>query len=174
MYPIHFLRGINSKCWCAKNEKAWAEKLQNRIVEEFLFQADLRDEDAMIDDEDDFESSREQEGDITVSPSPVRRNNKEEFDGPFGMPGDTIYAKDDIYLGGGNGGVFADYSESSTNASFSGQHFFLLMRLFNVLCNADLELLQLGMSMDILMNCRLFFVGAIISWEILSFSTVIW
>ena len=29
----------------------------------------------------------------------------DEFDGLFGMMGDAIYAKDDIYLGGGNGGV---------------------------------------------------------------------
>jgi len=29
------------------------------------------------------------------------------------MEGDVIYAKDDIWLGGGNGGVFSDYSESN-------------------------------------------------------------
>ena len=39
------------------------------------------------------------------------------------MPGDTIYANDDIFLGGGNGGVFPDYSETDNgigSAPFKG------------------------------------------------------
>ena len=137
----------------AKAETSWPAKVRNRVVEEFLFDAEDADDDPLngddeeedssdeeaIDDEDDFEALREDE-DIPLSNSQKQQNeeefededlplsnskkqqNKEEFDGPFGMPGDTIYAKDDIYLGGGNGGVFPDYSENSKwKAPFSGE-----------------------------------------------------
>lgn len=137
----------------AKAETSWPAKVRNRVVEEFLFDAEDADGDPLsdddeeedssdeeaIDDEDDFEALREDE-DLPLSnsqkqqdeeefededlplPNSKKPQNKEEFDGPFGMPGDTIYAKDDIYLGGGNGGVFPDYSENSKwKAPFSGE-----------------------------------------------------
>jgi len=133
----------------AKTETAWPAKVRNRVVEEFLFDAEGADDDPLsddddeedssdeeaIDDEDDFEALREDE-DLPLSNSqkqqneeefededlPKKQQNEEEFDGPFGMPGDTLYAKDDIYLGGGNGGVFPDYSENSKwMAPFSGE-----------------------------------------------------
>lgn len=82
-----------------------------------------------LDDEDDFESRREVQSSSKVNDKPLKMNDKgskrkaleEDFDGPFGMPGDTIYSKDDLYLGGGNGGVFPDYSENGKSiAPFGG------------------------------------------------------
>jgi len=120
----------------AKAETSWSAKVRARVVEEFLFDVEdeLSDEDdtsidddgspggdgdCVLDDEDDFEAQREDE-DIPLS-NAKKQQIEEEFDGPFGMPGDPIYAKDDIYLGGGNGGVFPDYSENSkSSAPFSG------------------------------------------------------
>ena len=124
----------------AKSETSWTAKVRNRVVEEFLFDAEDEDSDQLcdeddssnddddcpddaecvLDDEDDFEAQREDE-DIPLS-NVKNQKIKEEFDGPFGMPGDTIYAKDDIFLGGGNGGVFPDYSENSKSlAPYSGE-----------------------------------------------------
>jgi hypothetical protein len=37
----------------------------------------------------------------------------DEYDGPFGMPGSKMYPRDDLFLGGGNDGVFWDYSEQN-------------------------------------------------------------
>jgi hypothetical protein len=126
----------------AKAETAWPTKVRDRIVEEFLF--DAEDDDGIneefaddgnddnesrhrdvgasdtLDDDDDFEAHRENE-DIPKSRR-AKVTSEKEFDGPFGMPGDTMYAKDDIYLGGGNGGVFADYSENGKfTAPFKGE-----------------------------------------------------
>jgi len=105
----------------AKSEMAWPAKVRKRIVEEFLFDNDDDDEPVTetgndsIDDENDFEFRREELG--FQNPLEEEQNDEDTFDGPFGMPGDTIYAKDDIFLGGGNGGVFMDYSENSINSS---------------------------------------------------------
>lgn len=122
----------------AKKETAWPAKIRKRIVEEFLFDAEEEDGDQIddddededlqvnadgksLDDEDDFESQREDE-DLPKSKFNKKKSD-DEFDGPFGMPGDTIYANDDIFLGGGNGGVFPDYSETDNgigSAPFKG------------------------------------------------------
>jgi hypothetical protein len=121
----------------AKNEMAWPSKVRNRVVEEFLYDGDddaeLDDEEPnnnsgasgsalggdSLDDDDDFVAQRENE-DLPKSTTP-KPSSENDFDGPFGMPGDTIYAKDDIYLGGGNGGVFHNYSEDAkSEAPFSG------------------------------------------------------
>ncbi|GFH57604.1 hypothetical protein CTEN210_14080 [Chaetoceros tenuissimus] len=121
----------------AKKETAWPAKIRKRIVEEFLFDAEEEDGDQIdddededlqlnadsesLDDEDDFESQREDE-DLPKS-NVNKKKSDDEFDGPFGMPGDTIYANDDIFLGGGNGGVFPDYSETDNgigSAPFKG------------------------------------------------------
>jgi len=54
-----------------------------------------------------------------VTSDPVKDT---EDDGPFGMDDDVIYAADDIWLGGGNGGVFFDYSKSNyLNSFFKGE-----------------------------------------------------
>jgi hypothetical protein len=107
----------------AKSEMAWPAKVRKRIVEEFLFDDDDDDEpvtdtaqEDLIDESSEFDFRREEMGFQNIM-ADSQVNSGDEFDGPFGMPGDTIYAKDDIYLGGGNGGVFADYSETSIGSS---------------------------------------------------------
>ena len=127
----------------AKDEVAWPVKVRNRVVDEFLLEAEDIEDDRIdddeedddlsssiasrrLDDEDDFETQRENllDDDISISfPSDIQGddNNGSDFDGPFGMPGDTIYSKDDIFLGGGNGGVFPDYSPDGLSSSpYSG------------------------------------------------------
>jgi hypothetical protein len=47
--------------------------------------------------------------------------DNEHYDGPFGMPGSAVYPKDDVFLGGGNDGVFWNYSEeNAANAPYGG------------------------------------------------------
>jgi hypothetical protein len=106
----------------AKVENSWPITLRDRIIEEFLFEVDDADDvkSAVLDDEDDFESFRDKVDERETS-SNDRQMEKDLFDGPFGMPGDTIYGKNDIFLGGGNGGVFFDYSEKGLErAPFKG------------------------------------------------------
>jgi len=117
----------------AKYETAWDDILRDRIVEEFFFEADITDDvgeqeeatisitDDTLDDEDDFESQRESKKEDLPKSRKRSLQIGEEFNGPFGMPGDTIHAKDDIFLGGGNSGVFPDYSEGGIHsAPFGG------------------------------------------------------
>eukprot|EP00557_Chaetoceros_sp_GSL56_P004859 CAMPEP_0176491836 /NCGR_PEP_ID=MMETSP0200_2-20121128/8647_1 /TAXON_ID=947934 /ORGANISM="Chaetoceros sp., Strain GSL56" /LENGTH=1163 /DNA_ID=CAMNT_0017889297 /DNA_START=48 /DNA_END=3539 /DNA_ORIENTATION=+ len=128
----------------ARVETSWPAKIRDRVVEEFLFDAedeysDQVDDDGeedleedynqgtgnqrsveylgTLDDEDDFESRREVRSSKKSDKGNKGKAFEEDFDGPFGMPGDTIYSKDDLYLGGGNGGVFPDYSENGKSIS---------------------------------------------------------
>ena len=126
----------------AKAETSWPDKVRDRVVEEFLLDAEddvgideqsaganqvkkesrRRDnaDSASLDDEDDFEAQREHE--YIPKSTESQASSEKEFDGPFGMPGDTIYARDDLYLGGGNGGVFPDYSDNGKfTAPFKGE-----------------------------------------------------
>ena len=109
-----------------KAETALPARVRKRIVEEFLFDDDDDDEpvsdtdsdDNSIMDEESFEFRQEAMGCQDSEKETVDIDLDDDiFDGPFGMPGDTIYAKDDIFLGGGNGGVFADYSEASLDSA---------------------------------------------------------
>jgi len=97
----------------AEGEKGWSAAIRNRIVEEFLFET-----------EDDEDGSKECEAKRSYGEATREwedNENVHEYDGPFGMEGDVIYAKDDIWLGGGNGGVFPDYSESNKlNSPYEG------------------------------------------------------
>ena len=105
----------------AKAETAWSAELRDRIYMDCqgVEKGDQID-DGSIDDEDDFESQREAIDENLLSSSSLPKETK-EFDGPFGMPGDTVYAMEDIYLGEGNGGVFPNYSENSIKmAPFKG------------------------------------------------------
>lgn len=127
----------------AKDEVAWPLKVRNRVVDEFLLEAEDIEDDRIdddeeeddlsssmasrrLDDEDDFETQRENREEVDISMSvgggtQGDDKNESDFDGPFGMPGDTIYSKDDIFLGGGNGGVFPDYSPDGISTSpYSG------------------------------------------------------
>ena len=96
----------------AREEKGWTAKIRDRIVEEFLFETE--------DDEDKgFGEDAGQDDDLSEFDE---YDEEEEYDGPFGMEGDIIYSKDDIWLGGGNGGVFFDYSETNEkNSPYQGK-----------------------------------------------------
>ena len=117
----------------AKKEQTWSEELRNRIMEEFLF------------DDDDGDSPLDEESDVTderfASKSPTSQEStidsllsdlnyevkgfnfdKEHPDVPFGMPGSPIYHKNDIFLGGGNDGVFWNYAaDNAMNAPYKGK-----------------------------------------------------
>jgi len=102
----------------AREEKGWTAKIRDRIVEEFLFETEDDDEDKGFDEGD----GQEEEDGVEDDESDFEYDEEEEYDGPFGMEGDIIYAKDDIWLGGGNGGVFFDYSETNAkNAPYQGK-----------------------------------------------------
>mmetsp|Transcript_13643 Transcript_13643/g.29296 ORF Transcript_13643/g.29296 Transcript_13643/m.29296 type:complete len:1355 (+) Transcript_13643:39-4103(+) len=117
----------------AREEKGWTSKVRDRIVEEFLFEtedddedkeysgSDEEDDDDPVDDDDSFSS--EDFGSASKNESESKKGiEDDEYDGPFGMDGDVIHAKDDIWLGGGNGGVFFDYSESNRiNSPYKGE-----------------------------------------------------
>lgn len=94
----------------AREEKGWPAKTRERIVEEFLFETEDDDEDK------EFDAAGED-----VEEDEPDNEDDEEYDGPFGMAGDPTYEKDDLWLGGGNGGVFFDYSESNyMNSPYKG------------------------------------------------------
>jgi hypothetical protein len=97
----------------AREEKGWPDNIRDRIVEEFLFE--IEDED---NDEKEYVDDLDDEGD-----DPDWDDlNSDEKDRQFGMDGELVIAKDDMWLGGGNGGVFFDYSESNlSNAPYKGK-----------------------------------------------------
>ncbi|KAL7446740.1 hypothetical protein ACHAXM_011598 [Skeletonema potamos] len=103
----------------AREEKGWTAKIRDRIVEEFLFETEDDDEDKSFDES----SGQAEVDDVEDDESEFDEfDEEEEYDGPFGMEGDIIYAKDDIWLGGGNGGVFFDYSEANAkNSPYQGK-----------------------------------------------------
>jgi hypothetical protein len=97
----------------AKDENGWSAKVRNRVVEEFLFETE--------DDEEDKEFDAYDDETEEFGPDPTEYGQDELYDGPFGMAGDPTYDKDDLWLGGGNGGVFFDYSESNIlNSPYKG------------------------------------------------------
>ena len=96
----------------AREETGWPEDVRDRVVEECLFDDD--DGDGPLFDDSVNEDTRKR---LLDYESKVR----DEYDGPFGMPGSTIYPIDDIFLGEGNDGVFWDYSEKSlSKAPYNG------------------------------------------------------
>lgn len=104
----------------AAEEKGWSSKVRSRVVEEFLFETedDEEDKDFESDVDDDVE---EDESDFTKDDDEAKYDQDELYEGPFGMTGDPTYEKDDHWLGGGNGGVFFDYSESNIlNSPYKG------------------------------------------------------
>ena len=117
----------------AKEELAWPESIRDRVVEEFLFEDD--DGDEPFDDGNDVGAgsiggmskqlssyANAQYGD-TAKDSTVNSlkglngNPDDENEAPFGFPEGSTYHHDDIFLGGGNDGVFWDYSEASKLSS---------------------------------------------------------
>lgn len=99
----------------ASEENGWSAKVRSRVVEEFLFETEDDEEDKEFEADDD--EAEEFGPELTAE-----ENDQDElYDGPFGMAGDPTYEKDDLWLGGGNGGVFFDYSESNImNSPYKG------------------------------------------------------
>ena len=112
----------------AKEEMAWPQKVRDLIVEECLFSDE--DEDGHIDATDDFDNvdgdsppelSEEVLQLITDDHSGDDVVDDNGIVSPFGIPGMSIYTNGDLFLGGGNDGVFFDYSESNImNSPFKG------------------------------------------------------
>ena len=104
----------------AAEEKGWSSKIRNRVVEEFLFETEDDEEDKDFESDDDDDGVEEDESDFTKEDE-TKYDQDELYEGPFGMTGDPTYEKDDHWLGGGNGGVFFDYSESNIiNSPYKG------------------------------------------------------
>lgn len=107
----------------AKEETGWPENVRDRVVEEFLFDDDDGDgplyEVGGDEGEEGFAGKKGDSSKREGSPSSLDITNDiiDEYDGPFGMPGSKMYQKDDIFLGGGNDGVFWDYSEQNVGGA---------------------------------------------------------
>ncbi|KAL3761433.1 hypothetical protein ACHAWU_007392 [Discostella pseudostelligera] len=115
----------------AREERGWSTKTRNRIVEEFLLETeDVNGETFRNENEDEDEDDNKRVTDYVKNPDDDEINDPEldslvfddQYDGPFGMEDSVLYSKDDIWLGGGNGGVFFDYSESNIiNSPYKGK-----------------------------------------------------
>jgi hypothetical protein len=128
----------------AKDETAWPRPLRNRIVEEFLFDDDDLDGPSVlgevpeslngdVDAANVADSSTEpptqntlpDTSEMTVNSLLREMNYKtsgfgDDADGPFGTWSGS-QQNDDIFVGGGNDGVFWNYSESNAdNAPYQG------------------------------------------------------
>ena len=119
-----------------RDEKGWSIEIRNRIVEEFLLEieankdAELSRNDNIDEDVGDGDEDQATIIDYVKNPDDDEINDPEldslifddRYDGPFGMEDSVLYAKDDMWLGGGNGGVFFDYSESNyMNSPYKGK-----------------------------------------------------
>ena len=100
----------------AKEETGWPDNVRDRVVEEFLFDDD--DGDGPLDEEEEASDDKlgysRGDQEQTVDSLDILNDLKDEYDGPFGMPGSQTYHKDDLFLGGGNDGVFWDYSKKNS------------------------------------------------------------
>lgn len=100
----------------AKEETGWPDNVRDRVVEEFLFDDD--DGDGPLDEEEEASDDKlgysRGDQEQTVNSLDILNDLKDEYDGPFGMPGSQTYHKDDLFLGGGNDGVFWDYSKKNS------------------------------------------------------------
>jgi hypothetical protein len=120
----------------AKEESGWPKAIRDRVVEEFLFEDDdiddpFEDEDKRLQIENKVTEMNENEAanldddmydDTVNSLKKLQVQEPGEYDGPFGMPGSSEYHHDDLFLGGGNDGVFWDYSESNIqNSPYRGE-----------------------------------------------------
>eukprot|EP00978_Attheya_sp_CCMP212_P002042 scaffold4212_cov52-Attheya_sp.AAC.1 len=114
----------------AREEKGWSAKVRDRIVEEMLFDNDDDLDENIISDDDSDTDSEKLSNDENVSPTAASptgsslfaSDNSDAYDGPFGVAGsEPVYHQNDLFLGGGNGGVFSDYSEDNiASAPFEG------------------------------------------------------
>lgn len=127
-----------------KDESAWPRPLRNRIVEEFLFDDDDLDGPSLVEEVPDLLNDGVEGADIDDSsagpppqntqadPSEMTVNSllremnykisdcDDDLDGTFGTLSES-QKNDDIFLGGGNDGVFWNYSKSNAgNAPYQG------------------------------------------------------
>lgn len=124
-----------------KREQRWPDELKDQVIEELMFDSDedeeepiLRLEDEDESEEDEYDDENEEQGDTaslytsltgytstTEQPSwydDLDLNNN--GNGPFGSQ-NYGYKQGDIFLGGGNGGVFHNYSsENEEKAPYRG------------------------------------------------------
>jgi hypothetical protein len=113
----------------AREETSWPEDVRDRVVEEFLFEDDDDDGPLYDTEEDELEGAANGMADKNRASEDALSSLKDMdddedygYDGPFGMPDSNKYHKDDIFLGGGNDGVFWDYSEANAaNAPYKGE-----------------------------------------------------
>ena len=95
-----------------EESSGWSADVRNRIVEELSFETEANGEENGLDITNSMDRGLKTSGNLL----------EDTYDGPFGMSGDILHSKDDIWLGGGNGGVFFDYSESNfANSPFKGK-----------------------------------------------------
>lgn len=115
----------------AREEVAWPEAVRNRVVEEFLFDDDDGDGPWESKDDNEGEDLIEHESDdedtvfegeqLNYAEVAPTKDGDDEADNLFGIPGSVEYSKDDIFLGGGNDGVFWNYSEENAeNSPYGG------------------------------------------------------
>jgi len=117
----------------AKEEKTWSEEFRNRIVEEFLFDDDdgdgPLDDDSVVGKSSTTKSANSNGSSQQAEAKPnlestidsllndlnfeVQGFQNDQKDVPFGMPGSPVYSNDDIFLGGGNDGVFWNYASGN-------------------------------------------------------------
>lgn len=95
----------------ATEESGWFEEVIDQISDEWIFVPNDQDDDQGDDDKDDKKV-------LTLDSS--SNSDRDSGAGPFGMESRDLVA-DDLFLDGGNGGVFFDYSASNIeNAPFQG------------------------------------------------------
>jgi len=112
----------------AKEEMAWPKKVRELIVEECLFSddedigpIDATDDFGLVDENSAVEATDEESSLNTDYYSEDEIVDENGVVSPFGIPGMSMYTNGDLFLGGGNDGVFFDYSESNIeNAPFKG------------------------------------------------------
>jgi hypothetical protein len=103
----------------AREETAWPEEVRDRVVEEFLMEDDDMGpwEEPVAEGGGGFQRKKSSE-----TPSMSTQEAAANEEGPFGTSDSPMYSEDDLFLGGGNGGVFFDYSESNAaNSPFKGE-----------------------------------------------------
>jgi len=101
-----------------REDDGWADSVKDQVMEELLFEVDELDGPILeVDEEEDEDEEKENDrvNDILEEDNDNSDGEDEakEENVPFGLPGSDDFAADDIYLSGGNGGVFFDYSEEN-------------------------------------------------------------
>ena len=116
----------------AKDESEWSQEVRDRVVEEFLFEDD--DGDGPLDEEEDKNEEEHKKKEFDVIDGQMSENSGtdlhtlqdfieegEKKDSPLLLPDGGSRSMDDIFLGGGDDGVFWNYSEKNeANSPYGG------------------------------------------------------